>query len=167
MGRDGGRDVELKAAAVGGMIAAMTAASPAASPEAEIRAARARSNAAIAAHDVAAMKALFVPDAVILPGSSGAALSMDGFDARIGATFADPEFVRYVRTPTEVTVARSGRRAAETGRWVGEWRKPDGALRLTGVYQAMWVPTPAGWRIRNESFVTLACTGSAACGTLD
>lgn len=156
----------MKGALFAGMIAAMMPATDE-SVKAEIRALRARSNAAIAAHDVAGMKALFVPDAVILPGSSGAALAMDGFDARIGATFADPGFLDYVRTPAEVTVARSGRRAAENGHWVGRWRKADGELRLSGVYQAMWVPTGAGWRIRNESFVTLACTGSAACGELD
>lgn len=133
--------------------------------EAEIRALRAQSNAAIAAHDAAGMKALFLPDATILPGANGAALGMDGFDARIGATFADPTFVSYVRLPDTIAVAKSGRRAAETGRWVGIWRKPDGDMRVTGVYQAMWLPTSVGWRLKNESFVTLACTGSRDCDT--
>ena len=67
----------------------------------------------------------------------------------------------------KVAVGAAGKRAAETGTWVGNWRKPDGEMRLTGVYQAMWVPTAAGWRMRNESFVTLACTGSAACADYD
>lgn len=131
--------------------------------EAEIRVLRARSNAVIAARDAAGMKALFLPDAVVLPGSSGAAFAMEGFDARIGATFADPAFVSYVRTPNTIAVASSGRRAAETGRWVGTWRKPDGEMRVSGVYQAMWLPTPAGWRLKNESFVALDCSGSREC----
>lgn len=152
--------------AIAAMVAAMTVPQPsmdAAKAEAEIRGARDRSNAAIAAHDVAGMKALFLPDAVILPGASGAALDMAGFDARIGATFAERGFDRYVRTPDVVTIAASGARAVERGRWVGIWRKPDGEMRVTGAYQAMWLPTPAGWRIRNESFVTLGCAGSREC----
>lgn len=146
------------------MIVTMTApAIDSATAEADIRAARARSNAAIAAHDAAGMKALFLPDAVVLPGSSGAPFGMDGFDARIRAAFAEPGFVAWVRTPVTVAISASGRRAAESGTWVGTWRKPDGEMRVTGVYQAMWRPTAAGWRIRNESFVTLSCTGSKAC----
>ncbi len=135
--------------------------------EAEIRAARAASNAAIARHDVAGMQAPFLPDAVVLPGSSGAPFGMDTFAARIGTTFADPTFVAYVRTPERVRVGRSGRRAAESGRWVGIWRKPDGEMRITGVYQAMWLATSDGWRMKNESFVTLACTGSRDCAGAD
>ena len=151
-------------AAAAAIIAAVTAvAIDSAAAEAEIRATRARSNAAIAAHDVVGMKAPFLPNAVVLPGSSGAPFGMDGFDARIGAAFADPTFVAWVRTPGTVRIATNGKRAAEAGTWVGTWRKPDGEMRMSGVYQAMWVPTPAGWRIRNESFVTLECHGSREC----
>lgn len=146
------------------MIATMTVAAidPAAA-EAEIRKVRAQSNAAIAAHDVAGMRAAFLPDAVVLPGSSGTPFGMDGFDVRIGAAFADPTFVAWVRTPVTVTIGAGGKRAAESGTWVGTWRKTDGEMRVTGVYQAMWLPTPEGWRIKNESFVTLDCTGSKEC----
>jgi hypothetical protein len=31
----------------------------------------------------------------------------------------------------------------------------------------MWVPTPAGWRLKNESFISLACVGGARCAELD
>ncbi len=136
------------------------------SPEQQIRAGRAASNAAIAAHDVSAMRQ-YAPDFTILPGSSGAPLTLDAFTARMKTTFADPTFITYVRTPNRVQIGRSGRRAVETGRGTGIWRKPDGEMRMTGVYQAMWVPTAAGWRLRNESFVTLACVGSNACAGLD
>jgi len=143
----------------------LAAARPAA--EAEIRARRAQSNAAIAAHDVAAMRPHYLPDFTILPGSSGAPSDLDAFLTRIGATFADPTFVTYVRAPVSVTIGASGKRAAETGTWVGTWNKPDGEMRLSGVYQAMWLPTAEGWRLKNESFVSLACEGSAACATMD
>lgn len=154
------------AAALAAMLGAMTA--PAFDPnavESEIRATRARSNAAIAAHDVAGMRAAFRPDAVVLPGSSGLPFGMDGFDARMGAAFADPTFIAWVRTPAIISIGTGGKRAAETGTWVGTWRKPDGEMRVTGVYQAMWLPGPEGWRIRNESFVTLDCTGSKECAS--
>jgi hypothetical protein len=36
-------------------------------------------------------------------------------------------------------------------------------MRVSGVYLAMWVATPEGWRLKNESFVTLHCTGSRDC----
>ncbi len=147
--------------------AAMMAAMPATDPEAQIRARRAESNAAIAAHDTAAMRPHYLPDFTILPGSSGSPSDLDAFLTRIGTTFADPSFVHYVRTPVKVTIGASGKRAAETGTWVGTWNKPDGTMRLSGVYQAMWLPSPDGWRLKNESFVSLACEGSAACATMD
>ena len=31
----------------------------------------------------------------------------------------------------------------------------------------MWVPTAAGWRLKNESFVTLGCVGSKRCSDMD
>ncbi|HMG48404.1 MAG TPA: nuclear transport factor 2 family protein [Allosphingosinicella sp.] len=161
--------VQLAAA---GLLLALAA--PAAAEEtgttgvaAQIRALRAQSNAAIAAHDFEGMRRFFVDDYTILPGSSGASFDIEAFRRRIVPTFADPTFVTYVRTPIRIIVGRSGKRAAETGRWVGTWRTPQGEMRLSGIYQAMWVPTPAGWRLKNESFVSLACAGGARCTELD
>jgi hypothetical protein len=134
---------------------------------AQIRALRAQSNAAIAAHDFEGMRRFFVEDYTILPGSSGASFDIEAFRRRISPTFADPTFVTYVRTPTRIVVGGSGKRAAEVGRWVGIWRMPRGEMRLSGIYQAMWVPTPAGWRLKNESFVSLRCIGGARCAELD
>ena len=134
---------------------------------ARIRALRAQSNAAIAAHDFEGMRQFFVDEYTILPGSSGASFDIAAFRRRIAPTFADPTFVTYVRTPDRIIVGGSGKRAAETGRWVGTWRTPQGELRLSGIYQAMWVPTPAGWRLKNESFVSLRCVGGDRCAELD
>lgn len=134
---------------------------------ASIRSLRARSNAAIAAHDVAALKPLQMPDYVLLPGSLGKALGSDAIEARLATGFKDPTFVTYVRTPAGIQVSSSGKRASETGTWLGTWRKPDGLMRLSGIYQAMWVPTPQGWRLQNESFVSLRCTGSSSCPDVD
>lgn len=134
---------------------------------AQIRALRAQSNAAIAAHDFEAMRRFFVDDYTILPGSSGASFDVEAFRRRIAPSFADPTFVTYIRTPTRILVGGSGRRAAEVGRWVGIWRTAQGEIRLSGIYQAMWVPTAAGWRLKNESFVSLRCVASSRCAELD
>jgi Domain of unknown function (DUF4440) len=128
-----------------------------------IRAARARSNAAIAMHQFEDMRPLLLPDYVLLAGSLGKAMTLDEAGRRLGQAFAEPGFVTYVRTPRRIVRAASGKRASETGTWVGTWRKADGTMRLSGIYQAMWVPTPGGWKLQNESFVSLRCTGSSAC----
>lgn len=129
----------------------------------EIRQLRARSNAAIAAHRAADVRRLLTDDYTALPGSSGRPLTAEQTEQRLAAAFADPTFATYVRTAKRVDVALSGKRAAETGTWVGLWRKSDGEMRLTGVYQATWVPRDGTWRLLNESFVTLRCTGSRFC----
>jgi len=145
------------------LLAALAAVAP---PDdaAAIRALRKSYNEAIAAHDMAAIAPLLMPDYVVLPGSLGTPLTARQLGERL---LADPTLVTYVRTPRAVTVSGSRKRAAETGAWVGIWRKPDGEMRLTGVYQAMWVPDGGGWRLRNESFVSLRCSGSRACAQVD
>jgi ketosteroid isomerase-like protein len=147
--------------------AAALIAGAAASDVRQIKAVRAESNAAIAAHDLAAMRRSFADGYTILPGSLGKPLDSAQFAARIGPTFHDPTFVTYVRTPRRVEIATTRKRAAESGRWVGTWNKPDGVMRLSGTYLATWVPTPAGWRLLNESFVSLRCTGSRACAEVE
>jgi hypothetical protein len=134
---------------------------------ASIRALRARSNAAIAAHDGAALRPLQAPGYASIPGSLGKPLSGDEAAARLGRAFADPTFVTYVRTPGRIAVSSSRKRAAETGRWLGTWRKSDGLMRLSGIYQAVWVPVEGRWRLQNESFVTLRCIGSRSCSDVD
>ena len=130
---------------------------------AQIRALRSQSNSAIAAHDYGRMRRFFLPDYTIFPGSSGRPFSADDMAKRIAGDFNDPGFVTYVRTPERITLSDRRARAAETGRWVGTWRKPDGVMRVGGIYQATWNPTPTGWLLKNESFVTLTCRGSRSC----
>jgi hypothetical protein len=130
-----------------------------------IRARRAESNAAIAAHDAARLRKLFDDQYHAILGSTGDVDS--GGDAATRGyadeEFKDPTFVSYRRTSTSIVIATSGRRIAETGRFEGVWKKPDGTMRRTGVYLAMWVPGEGGWRLKSEAFVTLACVGSVAC----
>ncbi|HEY0414086.1 MAG TPA: nuclear transport factor 2 family protein [Allosphingosinicella sp.] len=150
-----------------GFILLALAAAPPADAATEIRRLRAESNASIAAHDFARMRVLLADGYTILPGSLGKPLTADELERRLAPDYADAAFVTYVRSPQRVTVSRSGKRAAETGRWVGIWRKSDGEMRLGGIYQATWVPAGGTWRLLNESFVTLGCTGSRACAGRD
>ena len=130
----------------------------------QIRAQRARSNAAIARHDAAALTPLYVPDATVIRGSGGAVMrGADEVVASLAASFADPDFVAWVRVPDAVTVSQGDRRAAETGHWIGRWKKPGGDTRLSGVYLAAWVRVDGTWKLRSESFVTLKCEGGPHC----
>jgi ketosteroid isomerase-like protein len=139
--------------------------STAEAPTSIVRAQRAEYNAAIAAHDAMRLRTFFVDDYHLIMGSSGDVDS--GGDAATRGyadeEFKDPTFVTYRRTPTSIVIAESGKRIAETGRFEGIWRKPDGTMRKTGVYLAMWIPYGGTWRLKSEAFVTLACTGSVTC----
>ncbi len=145
---------------------------PASTPKAPtsiVRAQRAEYNAAIAAHDAVRLRTFLVDDYHLILGSSGNVDS--GADAATRGyadeEFKDPTFVRYRRTPTSIVTAASGKRIAETGRFEGLWNKPDGIMRRTGIYLAMWIPSAGTWRVKSEAFVTLACTGSKACDQVD
>src|SRR3954465_12062228 len=145
------------------MLLWLMAATGAGADVAAIRAARARSNAAIAMHQFEDMRPLLLPDYVLLPGSLGKALGIDEAGRRLATAFAQPGFVTSVRTPRRIVRAASGKRASETGIWLGTWRKADGTMRLSGIYQAMWVPKPGGGKLQKERFVSLTCTGSRRC----
>ena len=45
-----------------------------------------------------------------------------------------------------------GRRAAETGRWVGRWRS---GVAMGGVYMAAWRERRGQWLLEHELYVTL------------
>jgi ketosteroid isomerase-like protein len=130
----------------------------------EIRAVRERSNAAIARHDLAALRETWVEDVQITSGLGSAANGSREVEERIAAAFADPTFDRWVRTPETFELAADGDRAAEIGTWMGRWNKADGTMVRRGRYLAHWVLLPQGWRIRAELFVALSCEGSAECG---
>lgn len=127
--------------------------------EAAIRAVRAETNAAIAAHDVARLAASFTDDVVLVSGGGDALVGKAEMVRGFTSAFAAPGFVNYVRTPARIEVASFGVRAAEQGRWIGRWRTQAGETRRSGVYLAQWVRPQGAWRIRAETFVTLACAG--------
>jgi hypothetical protein len=99
-----------------------------------IGALRSRSNDAIARHDVGPALAILRDDVRII-ASDGQLI--DGVAAMAQAferTFADPEFVTFVRRPAAIDV--NGATAAEAGTWEGLWKShvirgniwPDGSM---------------------------------------
>jgi ketosteroid isomerase-like protein len=140
----------VKAALLG--LAIMLASPAAAEPAAEIRAARAAFNAAIARRDVAGIRAVLGDDYIGIAGSGGERIeSADAMAEYFARAFRTTGFLGFVRTPDMVKIADPPARAMERGQWSG------GSVtgRLHGEYLAVWVPTPAGWRLRSETFITL------------
>lgn len=126
--------------------------------------ARNESNIALRGRQLDRFAGFFTDDVSVVGGAGGATSGKAELRSRIAQAFAEKSFVTYVRTPGTVrvsTAADRGVRAAEQGRWTGLWRDSRGETRRSGDYMAHWVKTPAGWRIRAEVFVTLACVGPA------
>ena len=99
---------------------------------------------------------MFVDDYTGIAGSVGEVIA--GGDAMadyFDSAFRNSAFLGFVRTPELVTVAVPADRAMERGQWLGRTRTATGETRLGGEYLAVWVPTPAGWRLRSDTFVTL------------
>lgn len=131
----------------------MIMATPAAAdPVADINAARAAYNAAIAARDAAGVRAALGDDYIGIAGTTGEAIiGADAMADYFARAFKTPGFLGFVRTTEMVTVAQPPLRAMERGRWSGG----SASGMVSGEYLAVWVPTPQGWKLRSETFVTL------------
>jgi ketosteroid isomerase-like protein len=150
-------------AALGMAAATAGAQAPPAGDEAAIRAARADSNRAIAAHDVAGIARHWLPDVHIVTSTSAQATGSEANGERMAQQFARRPDTVYVRTPTAVEVWPAWAVAAERGTWTGRWTEPDGTVQIGGTYLAQWRKTDSGWRLQAELFVPTACTGSRYC----
>ncbi|GAB4014821.1 hypothetical protein GCM10028808_38460 [Spirosoma migulaei] len=131
---------------------------------AAIRSLRAQSNQAIQARDLTGFGQTMLPDIEVTRGSGSHVTSRDSVLASVAVQFNDPNFRGYVRDTESIKISSTAPLAAEQGHWTGRFQRPDGVQTITGVYLAMWRKTGAGWKIRSELFVSLTCTGSAACG---
>lgn len=130
---------------------------------AAIAAARARSNAAIAAHDTAAIAREWMPDVHVVTSTGFESAGSDANAKAMAEQFARRPDTKWVREPTRITVFDAWDVAAEEGRWTGTWTDPDGKVRITGTYLAQWRLSDGRWRIRAEVFVPLSCEGGAYC----
>ena len=128
-----------------------------------IRAARERSNRAIAAHDLDAIAAEWAEGIHVL-GSVGLLASGSAANRQsLAHQFKRRPDTIYVRTPTDIEVFAPWQVASERGTWVGTWTEPDGPLAIGGSYQARWGLGAGRWLIRSELFVPTWCQGGAYC----
>jgi ketosteroid isomerase-like protein len=131
--------------------------------ESAIRAARDRSNRAIAAHDLDTAAAIWSKDYVGVSSGNGRAIGRDEERSQFAELIATRPRVVYVRTPQTVTVNTSWGQAGESGRWSGSWSAADGETRVGGVYFAKWKNEDGAWRIIAETFVQTMCSGTHYC----
>ena len=129
----------------------------------QIRAARDRSNAAIAKHDLDAIAAAWMEDVHVVSSTSAQTAGRAANRERMAAQFKNRPDTIYVRTPITVDVFAPWHVAAERGEWIGKWTEPDGPLEIGGTYQAQWRRVDGRWLIQAELFVPLRCTGSKYC----
>ena len=131
--------------------------------EAAIRAARDRSNRAIAAHDVDGTTRVFLPEYVSVSSGNGRTVGRDAGRANYTQIFANRPGVVFVRTPRTITVNATWGQAGESGHWTGRWSSPDGLIRVGGEYFAKWKTLGGHWRLLTETFVQTTCSGGHYC----
>jgi ketosteroid isomerase-like protein len=131
--------------------------------EQTIRRLRADFNSAIAARDVGALPKFWREDVHVTTGAGRLLSGRAAAHAAFEAVFADATFITYTRTPAKIELSASGVRAAESGHWLGQWKKPDGMMEWRGTYMAMWRKEDGQWLIQSELFVSLRCSGSKEC----
>ena len=131
--------------------------------EQTIRRLRADFNRAIAARDVGALPKFWREDVHVTTGVGRLLSGRDAVRAAFESIFADATFITYTRTQGKIELSASGVRAAESGHWLGQWKKPDGMMEWRGTYLAMWRKEDGQWLIQSELFVSLRCSGSKEC----
>jgi ketosteroid isomerase-like protein len=120
-------------------------------PDDTIRARRKLTNKLIAGHDAARLKPFFTQDVNLIVGDGGLLLGADAVVEAFAAQFADPAFIAYVRETDRVELDAAGARAAEHGRWRGQWKDRE----MSGTYLAVWRKVTGQWAIESELYVTL------------
>jgi len=121
-------------------------------PEDAIRARRRLTNKLIATHEAGRLKPFFAPDVKLIVGDGGLILGVEQVVAAFAGQFVDPAFVTYIRETEEVDLDAAGERAAETGRWIADWK---GQPEMGGRYLAVWRKVTGQWVIESELYVTL------------
>jgi ketosteroid isomerase-like protein len=128
-----------------------------------IREARARSNAAIRAHDTAAMARLWMDDVHVIRSTGAQVAGRERNQQRMAQQFATRPDTIYVRTPSTIDVYLPWAIAAERGEWTGRWTEPDGIVETAGTYMAQWRRIDGMWLIQAELYVPTRCAGSRYC----
>ena len=128
-----------------------------------IRSARARSNQAIAAHDVVTLADTWLPEFWLVSSTNAQSAGRDAARARFVQLFSARPDVVYVREPDRIEVNAAWGQAAESGRWTGRWTQADGITQIGGGYFAKWRKIEGRWLLLAEVFVQTSCAGSSYC----
>jgi ketosteroid isomerase-like protein len=128
-----------------------------------IRDTRARSNEAIAAHDIAGIARAWANDIHVVSSTSAQTAGSQANQQRFAQQFKSRPDTVYVRTPATVDVYPPWNVASERGTWVGRWTEPDGQLEIGGTYQAQWRKVDGQWLTQAELYVPTHCRGSKYC----
>jgi ketosteroid isomerase-like protein len=134
-----------------------------ASDEAAVRAARAQSNAAIAAHDMSGITRHWMPNVHVVTSTSAQGSGREVNADRMALQFKRRPDTIYVRTPSTIAVFTAWHVASEHGEWTGRWTEPDGVVNIGGTYLAQWRKVDGTWLIQSELFVPTSCRGSSYC----
>jgi uncharacterized protein (TIGR02246 family) len=128
-----------------------------------IREARAKSNAAIAARDPAAMARLWTEDVHVVRSTGAQVAGRERNQQRMAQQFKTRPDTIYVRQPSAIDVYLPWAMASERGEWTARWTEPDGAVDMAGTYMAQWRRIDGTWLIQAELYVPTRCSGSAYC----
>ena len=128
-----------------------------------IRDARARSNAAIAAHDPPAIAQAWMDDLHVVSSTGAQTAGRKANQQRMAEQFARRPDTIYVRKPITIDVNPKWAVASERGEWTGGWTEPDGKMTIGGTYLAQWRKISGQWLIQAELYVPTHCKGSKYC----
>jgi ketosteroid isomerase-like protein len=128
-----------------------------------IREARAKSNAAIRAHDLAAMARLWMDDVHVVRSTGAQVAGRERNQQRMAQQFATRPDTIYVRQPSAIEVYLPWAMASERGDWTARWTEPDGTVDMAGTYMAQWRRIDGVWLIQAELYVPTRCAGSGYC----
>ena len=131
--------------------------------EPAIRDLRARSNAAIAAHDLAGIARPWAIDVHVVSSTSAQTAGSQANQQRMARQFETRPDTIYIRTPATIDVYSPWNVASERGTWVGRWTEPDGKLEIGGTYLAQWRKVNGQWLIQAELYVPTHCRGANYC----
>ena len=125
-------------------------------PELAIRLRRAAFNRALAEGDLAAIRPILAPYAVIVTGTDSAVRTDRKAQLAIWkANFASPERATYTRLPDTITLSAVEPIAMEHGAWQGVIAA-TGDPFASGSYTAKWRNMDGEWVIEAEIYLTLA-----------
>lgn len=124
------------------------------------------SNDAILNRKIDVLKSSWLPE-LHVTGSNGQVVNSSDEMAEIfQRLFKNPEFITFIRTPVDISISPGGKMGAESGEWIGRWKKSDGKMIVAGTYLAQWRKHKGEWKIRSEVFIALSCEGSSSCEEL-